>query len=122
MFLIYCPYCEEHREEEEFHAAGQAHLPRPLDPDSMTDEQWAKYLYFRKNPRGEHRELWVHAAGCGKYFNVARNTQTYEIYATYKAGEMYKATGNWEVEKSGSVLNYALSGSADSENPGEGKE
>jgi sarcosine oxidase subunit delta len=86
MFLIYCPYCEEHREEDEFHSAGQAHRPRPKDPDGMSDEQWADYLYFRKNPRGEHRELWVHSAGCGKYFNIARNTQTYEIYATYKIG------------------------------------
>jgi sarcosine oxidase subunit delta len=105
MFLIYCPYCEEHREEDEFHAAGQAHLPRPIDPDAMTDEQWAQYLYFRKNPRGHHRELWVHAAGCGKYFNIARNTQTYEIYATYKAGEMLDEESAGRVGASGSVLN-----------------
>ena len=30
MFLIHCPYCDEHREEEEFHASGEAHLPRRL--------------------------------------------------------------------------------------------
>lgn len=105
MFLIHCPYCEEHREEEEFHAAGQAHLPRPLDPDSMSDEEWANYLYYRKNPRGEHRELWVHAAGCGKYFNVSRNTQTYEIYATYKAGEKLPVNEAPTVSATGSVLN-----------------
>jgi len=107
MFLIYCPYCCEHREEEEFHAAGQAHLPRPLNPDALTDEEWANYLYFRKNPRGEHRELWVHAAGCRKYFNVARNTQTYEIYATYKVGEFLELSDQPEVGPSGSVLNLS---------------
>ena len=107
MFLIHCPYCEEHREEEEFHAAGQAHLPRPADPDSLSDKEWAEYLHYRKNPRGEHRELWVHAAGCGKYFNVARNTQTYEIYATYKAGTTLESDTPLEVGETGSVLNNA---------------
>jgi len=108
MFLIHCPYCEEHREEEEFHAAGQAHIPRPLDPDSVSDEEWANYLYFRKNPRGEHRELWVHAAGCGKYFNVLRNTQTYEIYKTYKTGTFVESVLEPQVGSTGSVLNYRV--------------
>ena len=62
-------------------------MPRPLDPDNCTDKEWGEYLYFRKNPRGVHRELWVHAAGCRKYFNIVRNTVTYEIYGTYKVGE-----------------------------------
>lgn len=113
MFLIYCPYCEEHREEEEFHASGQAHLPRPADPDSLSDKEWADYLHFRKNPRGEHRELWVHAAGCGKYFNVARNTQTYEIYATYKAGTTLESDKPLDVGPTGSVRNLAHGTSAD---------
>ena len=87
MFLIHCPYCDEHREEEEFHAAGQAHMPRPKDPDSMSDEAWGEYLNYRKNSRGTHRELWHHSAGCGKYFNVLRDTVSYKIYGSYKAGE-----------------------------------
>jgi sarcosine oxidase subunit delta len=106
MFLIHCPYCGEHREEDEFHAVGQAHLPRPLDPDSMTDEEWGNFVYYRKNPRGEHRELWVHAAGCRKFFNVARNTQTYEIYATYKVGEKLEFDGEPQVGPTGSVMNW----------------
>lgn len=105
MFLIYCPYCCEHREEEEFHAVGQAHLSRPLDPESLTDQEWADFLYFRKNPRGMHRELWVHAAGCRKYFNVARHTQSYEIFATYKSDEVFEVGENPEIGPSGSVLN-----------------
>lgn len=82
MFLIHCPVCGEDREEEEFHAAGEAHIVRPLDPDACSDREWGDYLYFRKNPRGEHEELWVHAAGCGKFFHVLRNTVTYEILET----------------------------------------
>lgn len=89
MFLIYCPYCGESREEEEFHAAGEAHIVRPLDPDQCSDTEWGQYLYYRRNPRGLHRELWVHAAGCGKYFNVARDTATYEIFASYRIGESF---------------------------------
>jgi sarcosine oxidase subunit delta len=90
MLNIYCPYCEEYREEEEFHPKGEAHLARPSDPDACTDEQWGDFLYFRKNPRGLHHELWIHAAGCRRFFNVTRNTQTYQIHETYRLGESPK--------------------------------
>ncbi len=92
MFYIYCPYCEEHREEEEFHAAGEAHIARPQDPDSCSDEEWGNYLYFRKNPRGLHHEMWIHAAGCRKFFNVTRDTQSYEIKEVYKMGQRPSVT------------------------------
>jgi sarcosine oxidase subunit delta len=87
MFHIYCPYCEEMREEEEFHAKGQAHIARPLDPDSCSDKEWGEFLHFRSNPKGLHHEIWHHAIGCRKYFNVARDTATYEIKLVYKMGE-----------------------------------
>ena len=87
MFHIYCPHCCEHREEEEFHVKGQAHIARPLDPEELSDEEWGNYLYFRKNPRGLHHELWVHNTGCRKFFNVTRDTVTYEIKEVYKVGE-----------------------------------
>jgi sarcosine oxidase subunit delta len=44
-------------------------------------------LYFRKNPRGLHHELWVHNAGCRKFFTITRDTVTYEIKEVYKIGE-----------------------------------
>ena len=87
MFHIYCPHCCEHREEEEFHVKGQAHIARPVDPEALSDEEWGNYLYFRKNPRGLHHELWFHNAGCRKFFNVTRDTVTYEIKEVYKVGE-----------------------------------
>jgi len=90
MFHIYCPWCEEHREEEEFHAKGQAHLVRPPEPEKCSDAEWGEYLFFRENPRGLHHELWVHNGGCRRFFNIARNTQTYEILETYKIGEQPK--------------------------------
>ena len=87
MLSIYCPHCGEYREEEEFHPKGQAHIVRPADPESCSDKEWGEYLYFRKNPRGLHHELWVHAAGCRKFFNISRDTVTYEIKEVYRIGE-----------------------------------
>ncbi|MDR5902888.1 sarcosine oxidase subunit delta [Halomonas icarae] len=87
MFYIHCPYCDEYRDEEEFHPKGQAHIARPEDPESCTDDQWGAYLFFRDNPRGIHHELWVHAIGCRKFFNITRNSASYEILETYRMGE-----------------------------------
>lgn len=92
MFYIYCPYCGEHREEEEFHPKGQAHIERPKEPEACSDEEWGDYLFFRDNPRGVHHEMWVHAVGCRKFFNVTRHTVSYEILETYKMGEQPRVT------------------------------
>ncbi|WP_043531092.1 sarcosine oxidase subunit delta [Litchfieldella xinjiangensis] len=99
MFHIYCPYCEEHREEEEFHPKGQAHIQRPADPEACSDEAWGDYLFFRDNPRGVHHELWVHAVGCRKFFNITRHTVSYEILETYKMGEAPTVTAKSVSEK-----------------------
>ncbi|WP_447894671.1 sarcosine oxidase subunit delta [Vreelandella sp. GE22] len=96
MFYILCPYCQEHREEEEFHPRGQAHLMRPADPENTTDEEWGDYLFFRDNPRGIHHEMWVHSVGCRKFFNITRNTVTYEILETYPMGEQPTITAESE--------------------------
>ena len=61
MLLIACPWCGS-RPENEFRYGGEAHIARP-DPSTATDEDWADYLHMRTNPRGEHRERWVHALG-----------------------------------------------------------
>ena len=86
MLLIPCPYCGE-RNEAEFHYGDQAHIARPEDPEKLSDQEWAQYVYWRDNHKGLYLERWVHVAGCGKWFNVARDTVTSEIIAVYKAGE-----------------------------------
>ena len=88
MFRIHCPHCDEYRAEEEFHYVGQARIARPQDPDTCSDRAWGEYLYFRSNPRGPHLEMWVHAAGCRKFFEVLRNTRSYEILATGRLGKV----------------------------------
>ena len=51
------------------------------------EELSAYDLFFRKNPRGLHHEQWFHAVGCRKFFNVTRDTVSYEILETYKPGQ-----------------------------------
>ena len=76
MLLIRCPWCGE-RDEIEFRYGGQAHLAYPADPEALSDEEWAEFLFLRDNPKGEWAERWVHAAGCRRWFNVRRDTATY---------------------------------------------
>ena len=54
MLLIRCPYCEMERPELEFAYAGEAHIARPADPSTLTDDEWRDFLFTRSNPRGTH--------------------------------------------------------------------
>ncbi len=86
MLLIPCPYCGE-RPELEFAYGGQAHLARPADPGALSDAAWADFLYMRDNPKGPHAERWRHTHGCGRFFNVVRDTASDTILVVYRSGE-----------------------------------
>jgi sarcosine oxidase, subunit delta len=86
MLLISCPWCGP-RDEVEFHCGGEAHIARPKDPDALSDAEWADYLFMRSNPKGVHRERWVHTQGCRRWFNVLRHTVSHQILAVYRIGE-----------------------------------
>lgn len=86
MLLIACPWCGP-RDETEFHYGGQAHVGYPADPDSLSDEEWAQYLFYRDNPKGRYAERWVHSVGCRRWFNAVRDTRSYEITATYTGAD-----------------------------------
>jgi heterotetrameric sarcosine oxidase delta subunit len=86
MFIINCPYCGE-RDQAEFSCGGEAHIVRPKNPPDLTDDQWAEYLFLRKNNKGLQFERWSHTFGCRQWFNVARNTTTDEIVEIYHMGE-----------------------------------
>lgn len=86
MLLISCPYCGE-RAETEFSYGGEAGIARPEDPHALSDAQWADYLFMRKNTRGMHRELWNHAAGCRRWFEVERDTVSYLIKGSYEIAQ-----------------------------------
>jgi len=78
VLLIPCPWCGP-RAEVEFRYGGQAHVPYPVDPDALSDAEWAEYVFMRDNPRGPFLERWVHAAGCRRWFNTVRDTVTNEL-------------------------------------------
>jgi len=86
MFLINCPFCGE-RDQCEFKAGGEAHIVRPKQPTELSDDEWAEYLFMRKNIKGIQFERWNHAHGCRKWFNMARDTSNDEIKAVYKMGQ-----------------------------------
>lgn len=86
MQLITCPWCGD-REEIEFHYGGQAHVAYPADPDALSDEQWAQFVFFRDNPKGPFAERWNHSTGCRRWFNAVRDTRTYRFLAVYRIGE-----------------------------------
>ena len=90
MLLIVCPYCGK-RPEIEFTYGGQAHLARPSQPSQLDDQAWAEFLYMRANTKGVFAERWLHARGCGRFFNALRDTTTDHFLAFYKTGEAQPA-------------------------------
>ena len=116
MFLITCPYCGE-REQSEFKAGGEAHIERPKQPTELSDDEWAEYLFMRKNIKGIQFERWNHSHGCRKWFNAVRDTSTDTILKIYKltdnrpdikefestlkspSGEPVVGSGNFAVKK-----------------------
>ena len=86
MFIINCPFCGE-RDQSEFKAGGEAHIERPKQPTELSDDEWAEYLFMRKNIKGVQFERWNHAHGCRKWFNMVRDTSNDEIKVVHKMGE-----------------------------------
>ncbi len=85
MLKIPCPDLGE-RDEIEFAYAGEAHIVRPTNGAEMSDAEWADYLFNRKNIKGIHLEQWQHL-GTRQFFNVARDTVSNDILASYRIGE-----------------------------------
>ncbi|MGH8639362.1 MAG: sarcosine oxidase subunit delta, partial [Burkholderiales bacterium] len=68
MLRIACPWCGP-RDEIEFGYGGEAHIALPPAAEQLPDAAWADYLFMRTNPKGRHRERWVHTHGCRRWFN-----------------------------------------------------
>ncbi len=81
MLQIECPNCKVLADETELTPGGEAHIKRMAAGSSA--QEFSEYLFERKNPRGVHFEKWLHSFGCGKWFHVARCTQTLEIFGSY---------------------------------------
>ncbi|MGO1117996.1 sarcosine oxidase subunit delta [Rhodovibrionaceae bacterium A322] len=85
MFKIDCPHCGP-RDEIEFSYGGEAHISRPENTDELSDAEWAEFVFMRANTKGPFLERWNHSHGCRRWFNVARDTVTYEILGVYPMG------------------------------------
>ena len=90
MLNIKCPNCG-YRDESEFLCGGEAHITRPGYEVSLSDSEWAEYLFMRHNPKGNFTERWFHTSGCRKWFNIVRNTVTNEIFEIYPSGSLPKS-------------------------------
>lgn len=90
MLLIHCPWCGD-RAETEFSFGGEADIVRPLAPENLSDREWGDYVFMRHNARGVHREQWLHAHGCRRWFIAERDTVTYAFKGVYKIGEGQEA-------------------------------
>ena len=83
-----CPYCGE-RDHLEFTYRGDASAQRPSIDNQSIDEH-NTYIFDRKNPDGEHRELWNHTSGCRTHLVVTRNTVTHEVVSCEPIGPFGK--------------------------------
>lgn len=76
MLRLRCPHCGL-RDETEFRYRGDGAVARPGSNASVED--FVRYVYERRNPKGWHVEWWLHAAGCRSILRVVRHTVTHEI-------------------------------------------
>lgn len=69
--LLPCPFCGP-RDETEFTYVGEPKA-RPEPAESVSDADWAAYLYVNANPKGEAHEIWLHLT-CMDMFAMTRDT------------------------------------------------
>jgi sarcosine oxidase subunit delta len=79
MQIFPCPFCGP-RDEGEFHYVGEPKA-RPEPASSVSDAEWADYLYFNSNTKGLAREIWLHLT-CMEMFAMTRDTATNAVVAS----------------------------------------
>ena len=78
-FLLNCPNCGE-QSAYNFRFGGEA-LSRP--DYTASKEDWAGYLYSRKNEAAVQKEWWYHKFGCRKWFLALRDTRNNRVTRTF---------------------------------------
>ena len=96
MLLIACPWCGT-RDEDEFTYGSVWEKRRPIDSLSLTDEQWAQYLYVEENVRGIALERWRHTNGCRQWFLLERHTVTHQITRVLRLEDVPDRAGGAEL-------------------------
>lgn len=85
MKILNCPL-NGPRNISEFICFGE--VTEMPNPNELSDEQWADYMWMSNNTAGVVREWWCHTA-TSYWFIAERNTITDEILKTYPANEMF---------------------------------
>ena len=85
MKIMPCPL-NGPRNISEFICFGEvAEMP---DPDSLSDDAWADFIWMSNNTAGVVREWWCHTP-TNYWFIAERNTVTDEIVRTYPARDVF---------------------------------
>ena len=58
------------------------------NPNDLSDEQWADFMWMSNNTAGVVREWWCHTA-TSYWFIAERNTITDEIIKTYPTNKVF---------------------------------
>lgn len=86
MLQVICPYCGV-CEEHEFVIDRPSLIARPrLNPAHVARKREAREAREVGIPAGVQLERWAHLHGCGRWFNVARDSRTKKILHTYPVG------------------------------------
>ncbi len=59
------------------------------DPEAVSDDEWAGFVWFSDNTAGVVREWWLHVPS-SYWFIAERNTVTDEIVRAYPADQVFK--------------------------------
>lgn len=85
MKIMNCPL-NGPRNISEFICFGEViDMPNPND---LSDEQWADFMWMSNNTAGVVREWWCHTA-TSYWFIAERNTITDEIIKTYPTNKVF---------------------------------
>lgn len=84
MTIIDCPL-NGPRSIDEFTYGGECRAP--LDPDALSDRDWAEAVFFRDNEAGAVLEWWCHRASAF-WFLVERDTRTDRILRVLRAEDV----------------------------------
>lgn len=80
MQIFTCPFCGP-RDEREFHFVGEIGKTRPDTTQTISDKEWATYLFSSLNAKGAADEAWVHLT-CREMFVMRRDTVTMDVLET----------------------------------------
>jgi sarcosine oxidase, subunit delta len=79
MKIMTCPI-NGPRPITEFICGGEA-VPMP-DPEQVSDQVWADYIFNRNGAPGKRKEWWCHTPS-NTWFIAERDTLTDQVFSTY---------------------------------------